>query len=279
MFKKLFWITILVILAILVPSLWYLADLPDTRELRKVNPKTSAIRTFREEQARKKGKKPNSSMEWRYIRQISPHLLHAVVLSEDDGFYRHHGFDFEQLKKAARVNWERKRFAFGASTITQQLARTLYLSSRKNLFRKVKEALITRQLEKTLPKNRILELYLNVVEWGPQIYGAEAASQHYFQKSAIELTPEEAIALASILPSPRKWNPLKADGFMGRRKSILYDRMARANYIPPVVEVSTDAVVSPLVVEEEQSETEESDEDLSDDRISEPDQIQINGGY
>ncbi len=240
MLKKILW---LVALTLLIPPLWYLADLPNTKDLRKQNPKSSAIRTFRENQIRARGGKPHSFMEWRSLDQISPALAHAVVLAEDDTFFQHHGFDFGQLKRAVQTNWERKRFAFGASTITQQLARTLYLSTHKNLLRKAKEALITRRLEKTLGKKRILELYLNVVEWGPQVYGAEAAAQTYFQKQALDLTPDEAISLAVILPSPWRWKPVSQTKFMNRRRSDLYDRMVRANFIVPVV--SSETVVLP----------------------------------
>lgn len=225
-----------------VPVAWYLGNLPDIAKLKTVNPKSSAIREFREEQVLKKGGKPHSSMVWRSLDQISPYLIHAVILSEDDTFFQHHGFDVEQLKRAAQINWERRRFAFGASTLTQQLARTLYLSSHKNLLRKAKEALITRKLEKNLPKKRILELYLNVVEWGPQVYGAEAASQYFFKKPALDLSAEEAIALVVILPSPTRWNPLKENGFIGRQKRILYDRMVRAKFIVPVI--STEPAIS-----------------------------------
>ena len=262
MLKKLFWILILIAL---IPSVWYLADLPDTSKLRTVNPATSAIRTFREKQIRYTGEEPHSLMRWRGLGQISPYLSHAVVLSEDDTFFQHHGFDVEQLKRAVQTDWERKRFAFGASTITQQLARTLYLSSHKNLLRKVKEALITRRLEKTLSKNRILELYMNVVEWGPQIYGAEAASRYFFHKSALELTPDEAISLAVILPSPRRWNPLSEKKFMAGRRATLYDRMVRAHYIPPVVSSPTetpsiDIEQAPISEEEKALETPPEDE-------------------
>ncbi len=194
-------------------------------------------------------------MQWRSLDRISPYLLHAVVLSEDDTFFQHHGFDFEQLKRAAQTNWERKRFAFGASTITQQLARTLYLSANKNLFRKAKEALITRQLEKTLTKNRILELYMNVAEWGPQVYGAEAASQFFFNKPAIDLTSDEAISLAVILPSPRRWDPLSQKKFIAGRKAALYDRMVMAHYIVPMV--SSEPVVSPSIENEQLPTSEE----------------------
>ena len=171
-------------------------------------------------------------MTWRDLDQISPHLVHAVLLAEDDTFFQHHGFDFAQINRAMWV-------AFGGSTLTQQLARSLYLSSNKNLFRKAKEALITRRLEKTLSKKRILELYMNVVEWGPHVYGAEAASRYFFNKPALDLTVDEAISLAAILPSPRRWNPLSEKKFMVSRKSILYDRMVRANFIPAVVSSET----------------------------------------
>lgn len=208
--------------------------------LKTKNPTTSAIRTHREDQVRKKGKKPHSFMVWRDLNEISPHLRNAVVLAEDDTFFQHNGFDWTQLKRAIQTNWERKRFAFGASTLTQQLARTLFLSSHKNLLRKAKEALITRQLEKTLSKNRILELYLNMVEWGPNVYGAEAAALTYFQKPASELTPDEAISLAVVLPSPRRRNPTKETWYMAQRKAALYERMIRAKFILPPEPVDPD---------------------------------------
>lgn len=230
--KRLLW-TALAAIAILLVA--YLVDLPDTSVLRTHNPETSAIRKFREQQIRERGKKPHSLMVWRNLDQISPNLVHAVVTSEDDTFYRHHGFDFESIKRAAETNWQRRRFAFGGSTLTQQLARTLYLSPRKNLLRKAKEALITRRLESTLSKKRILELYLNVVEWGPQVYGAEAAAQHFFNKPASDLTPEEAISLAAILPSPRRWNPLGETRFMLQRRTVLHDRMVRARFLTPAI--------------------------------------------
>lgn len=238
MLKKLFLAFVFVAFASTSFLLWYLLDLPDTAKLKTENPRATAIRTFREEQFQAKGRKPASRMEWRSLNQISPYLRHAVVLAEDDTFFTHRGFDLEQLKRAIQVNWERKKFAFGASTITQQLARTIYLSPRKSLLRKAKEALITRKMEQTLTKNRILELYLNTVEWGPQIYGIEAAAQHFYAKPASDLSVDEAISLAVILPSPRRFNPLSEKGFIASRKKILYERMVRANYVPaePVAE-------------------------------------------
>jgi len=227
---------------ILLASLVYVFWLPWVPALRDHNPTTSSIRERREAQARAQGRKPRSSMIWTPLDSISPHVPQAVLLAEDDMFYQHAGFDFAQIKIALRVNWEKKRFAYGGSTITQQLARSLYLTPDKNLLRKVKEALITFWMEQTLTKKRILELYLNVVEWGPGIYGVEAASRHYFEKQSSELTPDEAVALASILPSPRRWSPLSERAFMARRRTNLLERMRRAGYLPEVLEESEVAV-------------------------------------
>lgn len=144
--------------------------------------------------------------EWRPLKQISPYLQRAVINAEDDSFYDHQGVDMEAVKKAAKYNLKKKRFARGASTITMQLARNLYLSPQKSILRKVEELSIALKLERELSKNRILEIYLNVVEWGNGIYGAEAAARHYFKKSAKNLTPQEATLLASILPRPRHYD-------------------------------------------------------------------------
>lgn len=138
--------------------------------------------------------------------QISPHVRNAILVSEDTGFYSHKGFEFEELKESLRVNWERGTFARGGSTITQQLARNMFLSSEKSLLRKVKEAIITYKLEETLTKNEILERYLNVVEFGKDIYGIKAAARHYFNKSPGELNVLEASYLAFLLPSPVKYS-------------------------------------------------------------------------
>jgi monofunctional biosynthetic peptidoglycan transglycosylase len=215
-------------LAVFVYLLW----LPNVPALKKRNPKTTSLMTLRQEQARAAHQPLQTVYLWKNLDEISPNLIHAVLLSEDDTFYRHHGFDVEQIGIALKMDWDKKKFVYGGSTITQQLARTLYLSPRKNLLRKAKEAMITLLLEGTLSKKRILELYLNVVEWGRGVYGAEAAAQTYFQKPAIDLTPDEAAALASILPSPRRWNPASERAFMAQRRTRLIARMRAAGYLP-----------------------------------------------
>ncbi len=213
--------------------LLYLCYQPDVDSLRHQNPSSTALIELRKAQARRARIPLQTHMIWRDLDEISPHLAHAVLLSEDDTFYQHHGFDLNETWEAVKINWRKKRYAYGGSTISQQLARTLYLSPKKNLIRKLKEALLTFRLERALSKRRILEIYLNVVEWGRGIYGAEAAAQYYFAKSAAALTPDEAVALASILPSPRRWSPIGEQAFMARRRTQLFERMQRAGYVTP----------------------------------------------
>lgn len=223
-FKILFW-------SIICSGLLYLFWLPYVPKLKKINPATTALIELRKKQALKKGRNLEPKIRWKKIEEISPTLVRAVLLAEDDTFYQHRGFDFEQIKIAVEMNWKKKKFFYGGSTITQQFARTLYLSPSKNLLRKIKEAMITFWMEQTLSKKRILEIYLNVVEWGDGIYGAEAAARHYYNKSCADLTPEESVALASILPSPRKWSPFKETPFMHYRRTNLLSRMQMEQWI------------------------------------------------
>jgi len=201
-------------------------------DLKHHNPHTTSLIELRKKEARQHGFGFKPEMRWRNLDDISPALVHAVLVSEDDRFYVHHGFDLEQIEIAFERNWKKKQYVYGGSTITQQLARTLFLRPHKSVLRKIKEAVLTLYLEAIFSKRRILELYLNVVEWGPGIYGAEAASQYYYWKPASELTPDEAVALASILPSPRHWSPFSEKEFMARRRTQLMERMQKAGYAP-----------------------------------------------
>lgn len=210
----------------------YVFWLPDVSVLRTKNPKVTSYMLIGELRARAAGKKFRRVMIWRDLDRISPNLRNAVVASEDDNFYQHSGIDWDSTLEALRTDWEEKRLARGGSTITQQLARNLYLSPSKNPFRKLKEMLIAKRLEKELGKRRILELYLNVVEWGRGIYGAEAASRTYFGKPASGLTPEEAAALAAVLPSPRRYDPVGGTRFMERQKRRIIARMRADGYLP-----------------------------------------------
>ena len=146
---------------------------------------------------------------WVPLRRISPYLRAAAVSGEDQLFYRHQGFDFKAMQAAARRDWEEGRFAAGGSTITQQLAKNLYLTRSKSVVRKAREAVIAYYLERELTKRRILELYLNVVELGPDVYGVEHGARFYFGQGAASLNPKEAAFLAAMLPGPKVYNPYK----------------------------------------------------------------------
>lgn len=217
--------------AVSAACLIYLLWLPDVRELKTKNPKTTAFIELRREQAQDAGKRFAPRMRWTPIGRISPHLINAVIVAEDRDFYRHGGIDWELTIAALKYDIRKRKFALGASTITQQLARNIYLSPSKNPLRKIKELLIAWRMEKHLGKRRILELYLNVAEWGKGVFGAGAAAETYFGKAASDLDMEEAGALASVLPSPRKWNPRKKSGYAHQRARDIIRRMKRSGYL------------------------------------------------
>jgi monofunctional glycosyltransferase len=176
---------------------------------------------------------PRRKVEWKWVpyARISPHLKRAVLAGEDLEFYSHHGFSSREEHEALVEAWEEKRLPRGASTITQQLAKNLWLSPTRNPARKVKEAVLTRALEAHLSKRRILEIYLNVVEFGDGVYGAEAAARHYYGKSAANLSERQAAELAASLPRPRSWHPgVASRGYQWYVRLILH-RMAKAGWL------------------------------------------------
>lgn len=193
---------------ILLFLLLYSLLMPDISKWKKENPDKTAFMQYWERQRKKMGRKITLRQIWVPLSDISPYLIRAVLIAEDDKFWAHDGFDYKAIRKAVERDLKAKKLKFGGSTISQQLARNLYLSPEKSLLRKMSEALITWRMEKVLSKRRILELYLNVVEWGEGIFGVEAASRHYYGKSSSQLTPVEATRLAAILPSPKRYNPL-----------------------------------------------------------------------
>jgi monofunctional biosynthetic peptidoglycan transglycosylase len=147
-----------------------------------------------------------SDSNYTKLKEISANVQKAVLMSEDGGFYQHHGFEFEELKRSLRKNMEVGHFARGGSTISQQLAKNLFLTEEKTIFRKIKEAVITLRLEQSLSKKEILEKYLNVVHWGPEIFGIKKAAQFYFHKSPGQLSLVESAFLAMLLPSPERYS-------------------------------------------------------------------------
>jgi monofunctional biosynthetic peptidoglycan transglycosylase len=208
--------------------------LPDVRPLRSANPETTAFMELRAREARAKGETPKKVQRWVPYSRISGNLKRAVLVAEDSGFWQHEGIEFEQLKESIEANIERLEFARGGSTITQQLAKNLYLSPSKNPIRKVREILIARRLEAELTKQRILELYLNVIEWGDDIYGAEAAARTYFGKSASDLNPQESALLAGAIINPHVHSPANPTGRLRRRQQMIMRRMGAVTP-PPVV--------------------------------------------
>jgi monofunctional biosynthetic peptidoglycan transglycosylase len=210
-------------------ALLWLITLPDVAILRTTNPPATALMQAREAEAEAQGERLARRWVWVPLSRMSPHLRRAVVVAEDASFFTHEGFDWEGMKDAALYDLEKGALKRGGSTITQQLAKNLYLSSERSMFRKAQEALITRSLEHHLTKERILELYLNVAEWGTGVYGAEAAARHHFGKSASDLTEDEAAWLAAILPSPRRYDPLRKTTSLVRRYERVLHRMSQAS--------------------------------------------------
>jgi monofunctional biosynthetic peptidoglycan transglycosylase len=199
--------------------------LPDVRPLRRTNPPTTAFIELRAREARAVGKTPRRVQHWVRYDQISPSLKRAVIVAEDAAFFDHEGVDFAELEKSFQENWRKGQFYRGGSTITQQLAKNLYLTPSKNPMRKFTELLIARRLEAELSKRRIFEIYLNVIEWGDGIYGAEAAARQYFKTSAAALDAPQAALLAACIINPRRYNAARPSPYMVRRQQLILTRM------------------------------------------------------
>ena len=253
-----YWTKVLFLVLLGTLGVWLLYEIitfPHIWNLRNENPTTTSLIEYRISEAKADGHEPRKFMIWMPIEQISPNLQRAVLAGEDARFFEHHGFDWEAIQKAwdeavkegereareeceaeAKTKQEKKdcapseddwippmpNFKRGASTISQQLAKNLYLSEERNFLRKGREAVYTYFLERELTKKRILELYLNVIEWGDGVYGAEAASRTYFKKSASDLTREEAAFLSAMIPSPLNiFNPAKNRKRVVRRQRVI----------------------------------------------------------
>jgi monofunctional biosynthetic peptidoglycan transglycosylase len=211
--------------AVLAALAYLWLTLPDVRPLRTENPSTTAFMDLRAAEARERGQTPRRLHRWVAYGRISRDLKRAVLVAEDDAFWQHEGVDFEQMQESLETDWARGRFVRGGSTITQQLAKNLYLTPSKNPLRKLRELIIARRLEAELKKSRILEIYLNVIEWGDGVYGVEAASRTYFASAASELGPSESALLAASIVNPRRINPARPTAALSRRQQIILRRM------------------------------------------------------
>jgi monofunctional biosynthetic peptidoglycan transglycosylase len=229
-------IFIFLVLLSLIAGIGFYMVYPDVSRLKKENPKKTSFMEYREDEWKKKGKKVRIQKKWISLGQISPYVMKAVIIAEDDKFWSHKGFDLDAIQKALEKDLEKGKLKFGGSTISQQLVKNLYLTPSKNPLRKAKEAIITWRIERSLQKRRILELYLNVVEWGEGIFGIEAAAQHYYSKPAMALSPQEAARLAAVLPNPRRYRPTGSSQYVEKRATIIYDIMVRRGVVVPEYE-------------------------------------------
>ena len=209
---------------------------PDVSKLKKENPRKTAFMEYREKEWRQQGKKRRIVHTWVPFSAISPYAVKAVIIAEDDKFWSHEGFDYEAMQKALEKDLKKKKFKAGRSTISQQLAKNLYLSPSKNPIRKLREAVLTWRIENALTKRRILELYLNVVEWGDGVFGVEAAARHHFGKSAADLSPREAARLATVLPNPRRYRPTGTSRYVENQSERIYSIMVQRGIVIPEFE-------------------------------------------
>jgi monofunctional glycosyltransferase len=227
--KRFFAIGALLFLLLAAYISYAVVTVPDVQELKRTNPTTTALMTQR---ARENNRTVKPLRAWVGYNTISPHLRNAVLVAEDGAFFQHSGYDVTQIKESVKKNINERRFARGASTITQQLAKNLYLSTSKNPLRKLHEFLIAQELERNLTKQRIFEIYLNVIEWGDGIYGIQAASETYFGKPASALLPEEGAILAAMIPNPRRYTPARNGKYLERRKNELLRRLNAYRFLP-----------------------------------------------
>ena len=208
--------------------------LPDVRVLARTNPASTAFMDLRAIEAARDGRTTRRVHRWVPYSRISPSLKRAVLVAEDSAFWEHEGIDVEQIRASIQAGWEQGREIRGASTITQQLAKNLYLSPSRDPLRKLRELIIARRLEAALSKARIFEIYLNVIEWGDGIWGAEAAARRYFGVSAAALNREQAALLAGAIINPRLLSPARPTTRLLRRQQIILSRMGQV--APPAPE-------------------------------------------
>ena len=190
------------------------------------NPSTSAFMQDRLHDLRNKDSTMALRTQWMPYERISPHLKRAIIAAEDGKFLEHEGFDFEAIQKAYERNLKKGKLVAGGSTISQQLAKNLFLSGEKTPWRKIQEAIITLMLERVMSKRRILEIYLNIIEWGNGVFGAEAAIRYYYGVSASSVTAEQAARLAAMVPDPRYYDRNRNTPWLLRKTDIILSRMA-----------------------------------------------------
>jgi monofunctional biosynthetic peptidoglycan transglycosylase len=213
-------IAALVITVVASDLIWYFFVV-DVNQFKTKNPDKTAFMKYRETQWKKKKNSTRIYQEWVALGAISADARRAVVIAEDAKFWKHEGFDFEAMHNAIERDFKKGKMALGASTISMQVAKNIFLSPSKTPVRKINEAILTWRMEKALSKKRILELYLNIAEWGNGIFGIEAASRTYFNHSAALINKNEAALLAAVLPNPIRFNPSKNSRYVARRSRLI----------------------------------------------------------
>ena len=231
--RRIISITLILVLTYFIVDMGRYFIYPNVAFLKKSCPQKTAFMEYREKVWREKGIKKKITNIWVPLSRVSPYVMKAVIIAEDDKFWSHEGFDFEAMQKAMEQDIKKKKFRAGGSTISQQLAKNLYLSPAKNPVRKIKEAVLTWRLERQLSKRRIMELYLNVAEWGDGIFGIEAAARKYYGKSADALTAREAATLAAVIPNPRRYRTDGTSRYVGNQSERIYQIMVRRGIVIP----------------------------------------------
>jgi monofunctional biosynthetic peptidoglycan transglycosylase len=225
------WIVIGVPAALAVGTLMIYSSLPDVGDLERNNPRSTALMLQRFREARAAKKELVVHQQWVSFDQIPKLLKDTIRVTEDAAFYQHRGLDLNELRAAIKKNWQKGEYVRGASTITQQLAKNLYLTTDKSMLRKIKELLITRRLEERLSKNRIFDLYLNVIEFGPGIFGVQAAAKNHFGKDVNRLNLEEMVRLTAVIPKPLKETPTRNSNWIKWKAGWILDTLLRYKYI------------------------------------------------
>jgi len=219
----------IVVLVVAVRLCLIVADAgrPRVNDLARRAPRRTALMRAREAEARRHGRAYLVDQQWVPYERISPLLRHAVLIAEDDAFFSHGGLDWHEIGESARSNLRRGRVLRGGSTISQQLAKNLFLAEERTWTRKLEEVVLALRLERALTKRRIFELYLNLIEWGEGVYGAEAAAQRHFGVPAADLNPRQATLLAAVIVNPRRYSPTEPGRRIERRMRMILGRMSR----------------------------------------------------
>jgi monofunctional glycosyltransferase len=219
--------------AAIVFGVYFWISLPEVEHLKNQNPHSTAMMEQRKAEAKKKGQTLQIRQEWVAYDRIPKLLKQTVIASEDAAFYQHEGIDYYEMKEAFWKNVMEGKKARGGSTITQQLAKNLFLSTRKSYYRKIREYFIAGRLEEHLSKNRILHIYLNVIELGKGIFGVEAASRFFFKKPVGQLNLEEIVRLVAVFPKPLRVTPLSNSRYLKWRARLLLERLKKYKRISP----------------------------------------------